>query len=95
MSAQHTQGPSSTVKDSLTAQYTPEFMASLEKDIEAAKRDVRKASEARAKLGPECSRAAITSANAKCARNAEYLERLYATKDRAKEAIAKVKVGAA
>lgn len=58
-----------TIQSSLT-------VAQLEKLIATARKDMRKASEQRAALGPECSRSRITSANAKYARNAEYLERL-------------------
>ena len=58
-----------TIQSSLT-------VAQIEKLIVIAHKDMRKASEQRAALGPECSRARITSANAKYARNAEYLERL-------------------
>lgn len=48
----------------------------LERLIEKEKKELRKASQKRADLGPEVSRARITSANARYARCAEYVVRL-------------------
>lgn len=56
----------------------------LEKEFAKADRDSKKAAMARAALGPDASRAAMTTANARWMRNAEYRDKIASKLDAAR-----------